>query len=309
LRSTVLAVALSVSSVAAADAAADEVCRGHLATVEPDGSVSAGSKDALRAAVRAGLPLRVGWHVGGSSDEGRGVSHWADAGFVSDFRGEVFAQIADIQKQVPQRDVARIALVAGRWSGLLGTNGMLEGIFDDAREPNEPAKVRTIWCVAGRDACAPTWRLVYRHDADGAPQAGSKDALFDAVRRGRPIRFAWGMKADTRGRTVSVEHSAEPVFLTIMNGTELFVQLPEHIGQKSYFESDKARFDEPHVMWRGLMGTTGAFDAVLVDRATGEEEKRLPQRAAIAWFALAPDPVCDGAAPAPLAVPGGVRRR
>lgn len=298
-----------VAAVAVAPAvSADETCRGHLATIEADGTVSAGSKDALRAAARAGLPLRVGWHIGGASDERRGIGHWADARFVSDFGGEVFAQIADIQKQVPQGAATRIELGAGRWTGLLASTGALEGRFEGA--PDEPpvsVKVKSTWCLDARACGTTSWRLVYRHDADGKPVSGTKDALFDAVRRGRPIRFAWGLKVEAPGRSISVEHSAEPDFLTIMNGTELFVQLPEHIGQASYHEPEKALFDQPSVMWRGLMGTTGRFDAVFVDRATGKEVRRIPQRAAIAWFALAPEPACDQGAPVALAVPGGVR--
>ena len=158
------------------------------------------------------------------------------------------------------------------------------------------------WCLA---ACQPPeWRLVYRHDADGKPLAGAKEDLFAAVRRGYPIRLAWG--AALRARA-AVEHSAQPVFLTIMNGSELFVQLPEHIAQSSYSDAAQARFENASVMWRGLMGTDGSFDAVYVDRATGREVRRLPQRAGIAWFVLAPEPVC-AQAPLVLAEAGGVRR-
>jgi hypothetical protein len=60
-------------------------------------------------------------------------------------------------------------------------------------------------------------------------------------------------------------------------------------------EEDKARVDKAGVMWRGLMGTDGTFDAVFVDRATGQEVRRLPQRAGIAWVAELPAPECDAA--------------
>jgi hypothetical protein len=285
-------------------------CPNHLATIEPDGIVSSGSKERVRQAARAGLPLRIGWHVGAATEQRRGVDHWADAAFVTEFGDEVFAQLADIQKQTPQGAHGRIALGAGRWTGLLGTNGALEGFFEGVPgDAPSPVKVKQTWCVDPRACASPTWRVLYRHDADGRPVAGSKDALFDAVRRGRPIRLIWGVRVERAGLpAISVEHAADPVFVKIMSGGELFAQLPEHVGQASYFEPDQARFDAPGVMWRGLMGTTGAFDAVLVDRGTGREVKRLPQRAAIAWLALAPDPLCDAASPVPLAVPGGVRR-
>jgi len=101
----------------------------------------------------------------------------------------------------------------------------------------------------------------------------------------------------------------EPVFVTIMKGEHVFAQLPEHIGQLSYSNPDQARFDKPSVMWRGMMGSDGTFDAVLVNRATGQEVRRLPQRAGIAWFAELPGPECPGQAPLTLAVPSGVQRR
>ena len=60
-------------------------------------------------------------------------------------------------------------------------------------------------------------------------------------------------------------------------------------------------------MWRGMMGTDGSFDAVFVDRANGKEVRRLPQRARIAWFAYAPEPLCAGK-PVKLAERDGVAR-
>jgi hypothetical protein len=155
-------------------------------------------------------------------------------------------------------------------------------------------------------ACSPQWRLAYRHDADGHPLAGSKPALFDAVRRGYPLRLAWGFSREAE-RAIRLEHTAEPVFVSLIDDRELVVQVPEHIGQAAYHDVDKALFDRPSVMWRGLLATTGVFDAAFVDRATGAEVRRLPQRAAVAWFAYAPADACSPP-PLTLAVPGGVRR-
>jgi hypothetical protein len=94
-----------------------------------------------------------------------------------------------------------------------------------------------------------------------------------------------------------------------LNGDDVFVQLPEHIGQKSYSQREDARFDRASVMWRGLMGTDGTFDAVWVNRGSGDEVRRLPQRAGVAWFAELPGPECSAAPPLTLAVPGGVQRK
>lgn len=159
---------------------------------------------------------------------------------------------------------------------------------------------------SGYRVAAPGWMLVYRHDADGNPVVGSKADLLAAIRSGSPIRLAWGMKIERDGTVLSVEHSAEPVFLTIVNDEEVVVQLPEHIAQESYVDPVNPVFADPAVMWRGLMSTNGTFDAVWVNRATGVEVRRHPQRVGLAWFALQSG-ASDPQHPLELATPGGVR--
>jgi hypothetical protein len=303
---------LAASSLAALPALGADACTAPLATIEADGSVWGGSKDALRAAFAAGLPLRVGWSLDVDGDGRPEISHWADAGFLTEFEGEVFAQLHDIQKQAPRRGTAAISMPAGRqrWSGLLGSTGVLESHFDDGEVAAPSVRVRSRWCVdPSASACeVPRWRLVYHHDADGEPLAGSKEDLFDAVRRGQPLRLAWGVKARVDGRDVPVEHAAEPDFVSVVGGAELFAQLPEHVAQSTYHDVEGARFEKGAVLWRGLLGTTGAFDAVKVDRATGVEVWRQAQKARVAWYALAPDPACAPPSTT-LAVPGGVSLR
>lgn len=158
-------------------------------------------------------------------------------------------------------------------------------------------------------SCSSYWQLLYRHDVDGKPLHGEKTSLFAAVRSGVPIRFAWGGKFEVNGQTLSVEHVAEPVFLTIAGGQEVVVQLPEHILQKSYAEISGAEFNDPAILWRGLMSTNGTFDAVMVHRSTGKEIRRLPQRVSLAWFAFLPPSGCPTSQPLELAVPGGVIHR
>ncbi len=144
--------ALSLLYLSAAAAAA--TCPLHLVTVELDGKASAGSKDALREAFRAGLPLRVGWSLNFDADAEPEVIHWSDSGFLTEFEGEIFAQLADIQAQGPRLGKASISMPAKRkrWSGLIGTNGVLESNFDDGEAaPSE--RVRSEWCVDPRAAC------------------------------------------------------------------------------------------------------------------------------------------------------------
>ena len=74
-------------------------CPVHLVTIEPDSEASEGSKDALRKAFNAGLPLRVGWSLSLDDDAEPEVTHWSDGGFLTQFEGEIFAQLDDIQAQ------------------------------------------------------------------------------------------------------------------------------------------------------------------------------------------------------------------
>jgi hypothetical protein len=314
--------------------AGSSVC-GHLVTVEQDGSASAGSKAALRRAFAAGTPLRVGWELDWNSDGVIDIRHWANAAFSSEFEDQIFTQVEEIHRQVPRVSEHRIEFSEQHqtWRGLLSTDGRLIGRFEG--DAAQEWRVRSHWCADVRTPqpprdlrpagmpipapvadptsggtnilCAlPRWRFLYRHDEHGKAMAGSKDALLAAARRGLPIRVAWGMRVAATSPPRSVEHAADPLFLTIMNGQEIFIQLPEHIAQESYSQPEKARFDEPAVMWRGMMGTNGSFDAVWVNRATGAVVRRVPQRAAIAWFALGASPECESQSPLDLALPNGV---
>jgi hypothetical protein len=160
------------------------------------------------------------------------------------------------------------------------------------------------------DCRTPAWRLMYRHDAEGRAVAGSKAALLTAIRRGDPVRIAWGGAFRTpAGTMLSVEHSADPDFVTITGGTEVVAQIPEHLAQADYAREPTSTFGAGAVIWRALFTTTGRFDAIWVDRATGQEVSRRPQKASVAWLAFAPEPRCDGRVALDLAVEGGVAPR
>lgn len=102
-------------------------------------------------AVRSGLPLRVGWSLDADRDGTPDLTHWADAAFVTEFEGEVFAQIPEIRRQAPRRGTRHVELstASQRWSGSLGSDGILEGAFDDGQEPTR-VRVRVVMCVDPR---------------------------------------------------------------------------------------------------------------------------------------------------------------
>jgi len=179
--------AISMLLLSAGVAAAN--CPLHLVTIEPDGRASEGTKEELRKAFRAGLPLRVGWSLNFDADAEPEVTHWSDGGFLTEFEGEIFAQFADIQAQGPQSGKASILMAAKRkrWSGLIGTNGVLESNFDDG-EVVPSMRARSEWCVDPRAAC------VYARDtscADRPAKAAVRDErdADDADTRGREAAY------------------------------------------------------------------------------------------------------------------------
>lgn len=304
-----------VSATAAVFACASAILSGHaswacdspLFATGFDRAPAAGSKAALIDAAQRGAPIRVGWELDFDADGAADLAHWADAAFLTLFESEVFAQVDAIHAQSLAPGEAGVTLRADpvAWRGLLSSNGALEGAYSDGAEFPDIA-ARIAWC----DATPPTpaWRLVYRNGVDGEPLAGSKQALFDAVRAGSPLQLGWGLARDIDGAAASVEHTITPVFVTILNSEHVLAQMPEHIAPRGYWDVDEAFFDDPSVMWRGLMTTEGDFDAVWSNRATGEVVARIPQRAVVSWYAQ-PTIAAGAASPATppsLAVPDGV---
>ena len=138
-------------ALAPAPVASGQGCSAPLLVVEQDGRVSAGSKMRLRSAVQMGLPLRIGWSIDFDRDGKPDLSHWADAVFITEFGGEVFAQIVEIRRQTPMRGAGHVELsgMPQRWTGSIGSNGFLEGAFDNDQKPTR-MRVRAIWRIDPR---------------------------------------------------------------------------------------------------------------------------------------------------------------
>jgi len=262
-----------------------------------------GSKAALAESVSRADPIRVGWQLDFDDDGVADLTHWANASFLSIFEGEVFTQLNSIRTQSPKKGKANIELRTPfvEWHGSIGTTGILDGKDSEGNVFPSEINIATMWCAPQSRQFKPI--LVYRHGPNGEPLAGSMNALLAAIREGQSLRIAWGFSREHKGKLIELEHLIEPVFVTAVSGESVSAQLPEHIAQRSYYDIDQSLFDDPAIMWRGLMTTKGTFDAVWVNRATGETLRRLPQRAALSWYAMS-TPVLN--APT-LAVPDGVR--
>lgn len=289
--------------IVAQTATAQLNCETPLFATDFTGKATHGSKSTLLAAVARGEPIRIGWQRDFDKDGVGGLTHWADATFLSVWKGEVFTQVQSIHTQSPQRSEANIKLRDPyvEWRGSIGTTGRLESRSSDQLPASEGRLVATMWCLANATGSKPV--LLYRHGPDGEPLAGSKAALFAALREGQDIRIGWGFSRERQDTRLALEHLVSPVFITGIDGEHLTAQLPEHIAQRAYADIDRAFFDDPAIMWRGLMSTNGTFDAVWVNRATGEVLRRHPQRAALSWFG-SNAPALDADT---LAVPNGVQ--
>jgi hypothetical protein len=304
--------ALAVEADKATQSAPSLSCQAPLFGLDAQGKTTTGSRAAVAAAAQRGDQIRVGFRVGRGNGAEDAVTHWVNAGFVSVFEGNVFTQLPVIHQQtpVPGKSTIRLADKLQDWYASVGTDGMLVSRMNDEAPHSQP--VAQLWCLAERAAptCSiPSWRPVFHNDVDGKPVAGSKKELFDAARRGDPIRISWGSSFAQKDSTVSVEHSAEAIFVSIMSGKELYIQVPEHILQRSYFEPGNRGFNDPAHLWRAQFGTDGTFEAVVVHRGTGQVVHRFPQRAAIYWSIFAPDPACDPRPVPQLALPDRVRAR
>ena len=127
--------------------------------VDSTGKPTFGQKQTLLAAVRAGLPVRVGWGITWRLSDGTagGVEHVADASFLTIHHDEVFAQIAPILGQAPDARQPAITLGIGGdrlWYALLDTTGRLQGQFSGAGEA-ETFRAGTTWYVQGVPGTGP----------------------------------------------------------------------------------------------------------------------------------------------------------
>lgn len=262
-------------------------CAAPLLERSSSGAVVAGSPEQLMLAARRGQPLKVGWGHDLDQDQAVDLWHWSDARFITLLGTVVTTQVQSIHQQIPDHKAERVSFspAHAQWHGMLDSEGRMSGRFEHAdRVTTRP--VHSLWCLATPESLS--WRRVYRHDVSGTALEGSLSDLRDAVRAGQAIQIGWGLSRTVEGKPRAIEHRVSPVFLTINDEAHIVAQMPEHIAQSSYWDIDRARFDDGAVLWRGLATTQGRFDAIWVDRATGKVVRRSPQRAAFTWFAQGP---------------------
>ena len=153
-------------------------------------------------------------------------------------------------------------------------------------------------------ACETTanWRLMFVNAPDGEPLAGKREDLLSAMRRGSPVRVGWGEAAPDGAW--SVEEFASTTFVNIMAGREVVAQIEPAWIQSHYTDAARAGLRVPMTEWHATIATTGRFEAVMIDRRSGAERRRLVQRTTVHWYAFAPDPACDARPSVDIAPPG-----
>jgi len=132
------------------------------------------------------------------------------------------------------------------------------------------------------------WYLLLAHDANGRVDQGDHRQIINAVRQGCQIRIAWGNKGPTR----SIEHTANPIWISIRNSDEVEVQIGNllvnlnALGDPSEDHPRRERFGgtEKVVKWRASLKTDGTFNAVWYYPHNGEFIIRVPQRHPMKWF-------------------------
>jgi hypothetical protein len=132
-----------------------------------------------------------------------------------------------------------------------------------------------------------TWHLVYQNDSLGRPIAGSKHRLIEAVKRGSPVRVAWGEKLDDQ--TSDVEFST-PEFVTLVNDSDLVVQFPASMIQTDYMTAKKSMLKtDPPMQWRALMSTDGHYHQFHTELNATDVKRVMWLKTAMAWYVLAPE--------------------
>jgi len=128
------------------------------------------------------------------------------------------------------------------------------------------------------------WTAVYRHDPDGKAVEGDLNRLIDAVRQGYAIRIGWGWQRHRDGRTITLEHIATPVFLTVIDETHVSAVIDPHPLLEGYADIARQKPADPGQIWQCVLTTTGEFNARVFNWETGAVIRDWPQRQRMTWF-------------------------
>ncbi len=128
------------------------------------------------------------------------------------------------------------------------------------------------------------YRIVYKNDKNGNVLKGSKQKLIKFIRGGADIKIGWG----TKGQSHSIEHLSEPIWIAVLDESEVVAHLDPQVLSKTDWNNLSANYADSTLLsqeWRVVITTKGEFDAVWYDRKNGNVVQRRPQSHIISWFA------------------------
>ena len=108
-----------------------------------------------------------------------------------------------------------------------------------------------------------------------------------------PIRTRSCPSESSSSEKWSVEEFSDAGFTNIMGKRDVVAKLDPALIQTNYVDATRAGLRSPALEWHAIISTDGRFEAVMIDRETGQTTRRLVQRTRVNWYVFAPPPDCD----------------
>ena len=128
------------------------------------------------------------------------------------------------------------------------------------------------------------WTAVYSHDENGKATSGKITNLLDGLRKGYSLKIGWSWTRQMGDSAVTLEHFAEPIFLSIIQTKNVSAIINPHPLLKSYLDISKQEFDNPSHIWQCILTTQGTFNAIVYNQTTGEVVRSWPQKHKMTWY-------------------------
>lgn len=128
------------------------------------------------------------------------------------------------------------------------------------------------------------WAAVYSNNEKGEPTQGNIQDLINGLRKGYSVKVGWSWSRKIGDSTITLEHFAEPIFLSILQESHVSMVINPHPLLKNYIDINKQEFDNPNHIWQCVLTTQGTFNAIVYKQATGEMVNNWPQRHKMTWY-------------------------
>ncbi|MDT0608459.1 hypothetical protein [Croceitalea rosinachiae] len=129
------------------------------------------------------------------------------------------------------------------------------------------------------------WHLAYKNDSNGKTIFGSKQDLILAIRNGEKVRVGFGgrLRSDS---TLTIEHTFEAQFLTILNNKEVYAQMTPILGQNPLIEKDTTNILFRPTQWNIIVGTNGFSDRITLSLNKDSILSQNQRNMDVSWFLM-----------------------